>query len=248
MRKSLSIEVLPQPDDITCGPTCLHAVYRYFGSRISLDRVIREVRSLEAGGTLAVLLACHALKAGYRATIYTYNLELFDPTWFPMPSAELAGKLRLQASSKRSATLAFATQAYLEFLELGGALRYEELTASLIRHYLNRDIPILTGLSSTYLYRTMRERARDTQPDDIKGIPTGHFVVLSGYSRDDKTVRVADPYRQNPVSNTGRYEVSINRVLNAILLGILTHDANLLILEPPIQKNPKGPHGSTHRR
>ena len=27
----LPVEILPQPDETTCGPTCLHAVFRYFG-------------------------------------------------------------------------------------------------------------------------------------------------------------------------------------------------------------------------
>ena len=27
----LHLDILPQPDDSTCGPTYLHAVYRYWG-------------------------------------------------------------------------------------------------------------------------------------------------------------------------------------------------------------------------
>jgi hypothetical protein len=38
----LELEMLPQPDDTTCGPTCLHAVYRYRGHEIPLDQVIRK--------------------------------------------------------------------------------------------------------------------------------------------------------------------------------------------------------------
>ena len=29
--RELDLDILAQPDDETCGPTCLHAVYRYFG-------------------------------------------------------------------------------------------------------------------------------------------------------------------------------------------------------------------------
>src|SRR6185369_13364802 len=76
VKTRLRLEILPQPDDITCGPTCLHAVYRYFGDVIGLDQVIEEVPQLETGGTLAVLLGCHALRRGYDATIYTYNLQV----------------------------------------------------------------------------------------------------------------------------------------------------------------------------
>ncbi|MFH1021272.1 MAG: C39 family peptidase, partial [Pseudomonadota bacterium] len=82
MEAFLDVAILPQPDLITCGPTCLHAVYQYYGDDITLTKVIDEVKSLETGGTLDVFLACHALRRGYKARIYTYNLQVFDPTWF----------------------------------------------------------------------------------------------------------------------------------------------------------------------
>lgn len=72
--RQLDLEMLPQPNDTTCGPTCLQAVYRYYGDDVGLGEVIAQVPSLTAGGTLAVMLAGHALRRGYRATIYTYNL------------------------------------------------------------------------------------------------------------------------------------------------------------------------------
>ena len=50
------------------------------------------------GGTLDVFLANHALKRGYDATIFTYNLDLFDPTWFALPNDEIRARLAAQAS------------------------------------------------------------------------------------------------------------------------------------------------------
>src|SRR5262249_1472255 len=34
----LQLDILPQPDDFTCGPTCLHAIYRYLGDEVPLDK------------------------------------------------------------------------------------------------------------------------------------------------------------------------------------------------------------------
>src|SRR4051812_23094292 len=56
----LPVKILPQPDEITCGPTCLHAIYRYWGEDEKLAAVIARARRLEAGGTFAVFLACDA--------------------------------------------------------------------------------------------------------------------------------------------------------------------------------------------
>src|SRR5258705_12736488 len=102
---TFDLEILSQPDDLTCGPTCLHAVYRYFKGPGSLDDVIAEVPRLAGGGTLAVNLANHALRRAYRALIVTYNLNVFDPSWFEADRHDLAERLSAQAASEGHAPL-----------------------------------------------------------------------------------------------------------------------------------------------
>lgn len=231
----LQLDVLPQPDDTTCGPTCLHAVYRYWGDRIPLETVVAEVKPLPEGGTLAVSLACHALDRGYQAEIYTYNLQMFDPSWFG-DGTDLAQKLEAQRKHKRTHKLRISTDAYLEYLRLGGVVRFEELRPALIRRFLNRGVPILTGLSATYLYQCAREFEDDY--DDIRGAPVGHFVVLSGYDRKKREITVSDPSHDNPRFRTHRYSVRMDRLVAAIALGVVTYDANLLVITPG--SKPKG--------
>lgn len=239
MTTRMELRILSQPDDSTCGPTCLHAVYDFFGDALELSQVIDEVTALKAGGTLAVYLASHALARGYKATIYTYNLQVFDPTWFAKQEGEsgaerherMARRLKLQADATSDRKLREASMAYIEYLKLGGRLKFADLTPGLIKRILLRDTPILTGLSATYLYRSMRERGEDD--DDVRGKPSGHFVVLSGYDEANKTVHVADPLLPNDYAGHEQYyEVEIPRLICSILLGIVTHDANLLVLEP----------------
>lgn len=236
MKSLVPLEIAPQPDEITCGPTCLHAIYRFYQDPISLKQTIAEVSMLEEGGTLAVMLACHALERGYRATIYTYKLQIFDPTWAKLSPAALSEKLKAQARCKQDEKLQIATSAYLRFLELGGELRAKDLTGRLLRGFLNQGTPILTGLSATYLYRSSREYGPRCDYDDIRGEPSGHFVVLHGYDRQQRVVHVADPLQSNPLSGSRKYEASMDRVINAILLGVLTYDANLLIIQPAREK------------
>jgi hypothetical protein len=234
LRKSppaLDIALQPQPDATTCGPTCLHALYRYLDVDIPLGQVIDEVPALPGGGTLAVNLACHALSRGYRATIFTYNLTLFDPTWFEGGSTRIALGLTAQRKAKPGAKLSAATDAYLSFLSLGGRLKHKDLTAGLLRRHLKRGTPLLTGLSATYLYQCARER--DDQYDDVGGEPMGHFVVLAGYDRETREVTVSDPLKDNPGFGSQNYPVGMARLTAAILLGIVTYDANLLALQPP---------------
>ncbi len=224
--------MLPQPDATTCGPTCLHAVYQYYGDQVPLGQVITEVKSLDEGGTLAVFLGCHALARGYRARIYTYNLQIFDPTWFHGEGGDLAGKLRRQAEVKNDAKLRLATQGYLEYLERGGEIVFRDLTDSIFKNYLYNEVPVLTGLSATYLYRSMREYGPEGRADDVRGEPSGHFVVLCGYEKRMKKIKVADPWRPNPISQWGWYHVGVSRLIHSIMLGIVTYDANLLVVTP----------------
>jgi hypothetical protein len=231
---ALGFEVSRQPNGTTCGPTCLHSVYRYFGDSIELSDVISGVTPLPGGGTLAVWLANHALKRGYRATIYTYNLQLFDPTWFGA-NIDLGERLSEQANAKRDEKLKLATEPYLEFLGMGGRLRLGDHTSTLVRRYLKRGIPILTGLSATYLYRCARET--DTDYHDTEGEPIGHFVVLSGYDKEKREVMVSDPLHDNPGFGQQNYSVTLERLITSIMLGIVTYDANLLVLEPSSPAN-----------
>ena len=235
MRKELALgfDIEAQPDEVTCGPTCLHSLYQFYEDKIPLKEVIRDVKSLRTGGTLAVMLGNHALKRGYKAHIYTYNLNVFDPTWFKHSSKKMVRFLREQMGFKyKRRKLKVASLAYIKFLEAGGKIHYAELDENLIKGYLKRGVPILTGLSATYLYGTPREIPQFDIYDSIKGEPAGHFVVITGYDEEDNSVSVADPMEPNPLGKGQVYSVNFTRLINSIMQGIVTYDANLLIIEP----------------
>lgn len=233
MESLIELDISSQPDDTTCGPTCLHAIYKYYRHNISLRQVIDEVLVLKGGGTLASALGIHALQKGYKATIYTYNLNLFDPTWF-LGETDVVQKLKEQLNYKDTPKFRFATEAYIQFLELGGALKCEDLKPNLIRRFLRKSVPVIAGLSSTYLYGHAREYGPNDDHDDLRGYPAGHFVVLNGY--EEKKVVVSDPLIENPYSRDQQYMVSFEKLICSILLGILTYDSKLLIIEPKDKK------------
>lgn len=262
MKHVLELDIDAQPTDSSCGPTCLAAIYRYWEYPVDLPELIQEVGELATGGTLLVHLACHALRSGFDATIITYNLQLFDPTWFAEPSSpgfseSLCQKLQQQLDAKKDLygidvmRLRPATEAFLEFLDLGGAVKMETLKPSLVENNLKQGLPILCGLSATYLYNEARERHvhrpadapqsfRTSTTDDVAGVPSGHFVVLHGFHADTEELSVADPLHPNPKWPTNKYRASLNRVFASILLGVLTHDANLLVIAPRDETGPNG--------
>jgi hypothetical protein len=232
----LAVERFLQPDDVTCGPTCLRKVYDFFGVGAELDEVLGELERNEDGGTLAVFLGISAMGRGFRSRIYSYDLRLFDPSWAALAGPELADKIRRRIPYLRSAKSTRAAEAYLRFLAMGGEICFDELTPGLLKRILDRNHPVLAGLSATHLYRMPRER-HDPESDllledDVAGEPTGHFVVIVGYEHWGRQFSVRDPSAHVPVSEDGRQVVDAQRLINSILLGDLTYDAVLLELWP----------------
>lgn len=227
----LKIPLKRQPDDVTCGPTCLQSIYGFYHDGISLESVIEEVAMLEDGGTFASKLGTHALRRGYEADIWSFNVHIFDPSWFDLDSRAMIAKLKLQKLAKKNKKLRFASDGYLDFLQSGGRLHFEDLTANLIVSLLQDGQPTIAGLSSTYLYRAEREDPKTNVSNDIAGRPAGHFVLITGVDLDSRTAQITDPYFPNNISQIQTYTVPLSRLICAILLGVMTYDANLLVIK-----------------
>lgn len=230
--RRIPLDLPSQPTDTSCGPTCLHGLYRFYGRDLSIDQLLDEIESVPGGGTLGVLLGNHALLHGFSVHMSTWNLRIFDPTWFPSAPDALAARLRASLPRRHKPKLRQAIQAYIRFCELGGGISMDVLNGTLLRRHLRRNHPILAGLSSTFLYRDSRADPVTNADDDLGGEAEGHFVLLTGYDREARTVQITDPYTRNPIANQSRYAVPMDRLINAILLGVLTYDANLLVITP----------------
>ena len=230
----MNVKSLPQPDDVTCGPTSLHAIYHHYGYQISLHRLISEIEMLEGGGTLGVFLGLDALKRGFDATIHSVNLEIFDPTWVNLSMEALADKLRQEYAAKHRAKLRVAIKAYLRFIELGGIVSLKDFKPGLFDRYFKKNVPLIAGVSTTFLYQSKREYTNSDNMsvfDDIHGDPMGHFVVVYG-ENEEKKFLIADPDCTNPIAHDHYYAVERNRLVHSILLGILTYDSLILAVQP----------------
>ena len=232
----LRFDIPAQPTDSSCGATCLHAVYRYFGAESELPTLIDEIPEFDEGGTLSVHLALHALGRGFSCTLISYNLRVFDPTWRTLGSHALVAKLRNRVGHLSNPKLVKNHEAYIQYLDLGGKIAFRDLNHGLISELMANDTPIITGLSATYLYQSARETS-EGKDDDVGGSPTGHFVVVTGLEKDPARVVVADPFSRNPYNPEGEYRVDSSHFMNAVMLGVVTHDANLLVIRPKTESS-----------
>jgi hypothetical protein len=226
-RVLLDVPRFRQPDNVTCGPTSLAQIYSFYKYNRPLERILRETPRNPDGGTLAVHLGIGALRNGFSVTSYSYNLRIFDPTWAGLKPAAMIDKLQQRAAFVKSKKLKAALDAYIAYIELGGRMAFRELDRDLMVSLLREGRPILTGLSATYLYRCPRDF--ENKPDDVRGDPVGHFVVICGYYPKSDKFLVCDPERDIPFSRSGRYAVRSDRLISSILLGDVTYDAVLLV-------------------
>ena len=229
----LPVHIDRQPNYTTCGPTSLHALYRYFGDDISLEQTIREVRQHDVGGgTVSVHLAVHALQRGYDTTMWVSNVNYWDPTWFQQPT-DLLAKLKARFEAKKwsaSERHVIAMKALETYFGHGGKVVWGDLDPARIGNVLSQRLPILAGTNGVYLYQCMRET--DSGPNDITGDPYGHFIVVCGYRESDQSVSVADPLMDNPAHGTKYYRASVYRLIGSIFLGASSDDANCLVIHP----------------
>ena len=232
----IDIKISTQPDDETCGPTCLHAIYQHYGYKISLNEVIKTVKRSASGGTLAPYLGVHALERGFTASVLINNMDIFDPSWFEHSEAavNLSAKLTEQLKYKNNEGIIQSSLAYQDFLQAGGLIKFKFLSLDLLKEYFSYNVPIITGLSSTYLYNSPREiyENKTSRFDDVRGTPCGHFVIIAGFDDIHNQIVVVDPYQKNTLAHNNYYRVSAHRLINAILMGMITYDANLLIIYP----------------
>lgn len=202
-------------------------VYAQNGLDVPFEEIVGDVERNEDGGTLAVFLGRAALARGLRARIHSWNLRIFDPTWWRLEPAELAEKLDRRAQAVRSKRLGNAILAYAGFVRSGGELGFADPTPALLREILDDGHPVIAGLSSTYLYAEMRERPNDMKQDDVRGEPTGHFVVVRGYRKRGREFLVSDPFVRRPENRRASW-LPAERLVHSILLGVLTDDGVLL--------------------
>ena len=248
-RRVLNVPRYAQPDDVSCGPTCLAQVLAWYGDHRPIPALMARTPTTPDGGTLAVHLGQVALDLGYRARLHPFGARVFDPTWWELEDEEIALRLAQRAEGLQSPTARAEVEAWLRFLVSGGYIDFHEPSAKVLVRILSKGRPIICGLNATWLYREARTNPVTNADDDVHGHPMGHFVTVVGYTGRGLHFHVNDPSEEASVAVTGnsahedpgRYPLRSDRLIHAILLGDATSDAVLLEIWPPHAGQPGPP-------
>ncbi len=241
-RLVLPVQRIVQPDDTTCGPTCLAQVMRAFGADVDVPSLAASLCRNPDGGTLAVHLGQLALDRGWRARLYPFGMRVFDPTWWEVDLDRIAALLGARAHALPAGSARDEVLAWQRFVASGGRLGFHEPSPELFVDILATGRPVICGLNATRLYREPRTIPETNASDPVHGWPAGHFVTVVGYTGGGRHLHVVDPSPDAPFDaggarhgdrRLGRYPLPSDRLIHAILLGDVTRDAVLLEVWPP---------------
>lgn len=230
----LNIKIKEQKPN-ECLPACLSAVFEYYRIKISEKEIIEKISKnsfklydwdFQAGKL--------TIEKGLKAEIYSNVPQLFDPSWHVISQSELIRKLEKSLEFFKSRSRNFENdsslmsfmcpnkevanrlvrdaETSLEFLKAGGTINFNPISKELIEKITKADIPVIISHSPTLLHRM--KRRNNFQPDDIKGDTWGHYIIISGYTKNKFII--SDPagfsYERSLV-----YKVNKDLLLESIL-------------------------------
>jgi peptidase C39-like protein len=217
-----------QPDDTSCGISCLKMLLAFHGISLSFDEMREIIPPLPDIGLYDSHVGKAALDLGFSVTIYSYNYTIFHPLWNHLTRKDLIRHLSTKNKSSMTPLQEFATKSYIEFMEAGGEVLFYPLSKELLLAFFEKGLPVMVALDMCFLYDSMVYYENTTEPRAT------HFVVLHGYNPENNTFRISDPWHSIPLpNNMGQFSLDADRVINAIFLGQNRNDAAVVV----IQKN-----------
>lgn len=240
----LNIKIKEQKSD-ECLPACLAAVFEYYKIKVLEEEIIEKISKdsfklydwdFQAGKL--------AIEKSLKAEIYSNVPQLFDPSWHSISQKELIEKMKKSLEFFESRSKNFEKDPNLmsfmcpnkevakrlvrdaetssEFLKAGGVINFSPISKELIDKIIKANIPVIASHSPTLLHRI--KRSYNFQPDDIKGNTWGHFIIISGYTKNEFIID--DPAG---IFYEGSLEYKINKDL--LLESILRFNGQLLIIK-----------------
>lgn len=179
-------------------------------------------------GTFMPYLGLYAMNAGFKSTITTHNINVFDPTWFKLSTKEINSKLE-RRSKEKDVPHEYQKEsvAYSKYLAAGGGLKFDYIRPELLIKNLDQKKPIILDVCSTMLHIKHRKNRVADEYSDVSGMPMYHAIVVSGFvkgqsAKDDKFIIV------DPSSKRG----GIKEVSSDFLI-MTAHEAsnNMLVIE-----------------
>ena len=209
-----------------CGPASLLQIMKFFGFNKTLQEILFELNVIPSEfnkyGVSEGEMGIYAINNGFNAHLISYDTNRFDPTW--NFSKNIKKKLKQRLNFLRNATDSDFKQNYSSYYKListkhilefinkkNSKISFKPISHKLLHHYLELGIPPLVLVNSTLFY--LRKRKYHKKKDDIRGRENGHWVVISGFDKENYII--TDP--STKAKKNGIYSIEKDRLLNCII-------------------------------
>lgn len=203
----LKVPLFKQPkNSVLCGPTCLKMLYWYYGERLDLEDIKKEMRMYN-WGTLITELGRSLLKHNFNVALTTFNTRWFPNTFKSMSSNDLKRYIikKMHTSKKQKRLL----KSMVSFIEEGGKLKVDIVTEKDIKKAIKSKNPPIICIDNKVLFGK-------------KPGKRGHFVIPVGINKDK--IVINDPHSKN--GGIKSYDK------NKIIFALYSWSASTLFIKP----------------
>ena len=190
-----------------CGPTCVSMVLNYYSIKNDVNQLTKDIRKIDKkmklpddSYTYVPQLGLYFLKQGFKVEIVTFNPFLFTYNDHlnvnPIKSLK-AFHERVKNKKKVSVEIKRPAKFFIDFIENGGKVVVKIPDEKDIRTEIEHRRPMITLLTSRFLYKQEKKSGFNFHANVITGI-------------DEKYVYVNDPLAG---ANGGRIRHSIPEFL-----------------------------------
>lgn len=186
MSIDLKVPLFQQDNDKYCSLVCVQMLMHYFGDKISLNDLTREVNLIDSDEIHIENAAIFASKRGYETYFYHYNTSVIDKEIVDIKEKDiktLEDKLgSLQETDgfrKNKLTL------NIEYIKTGGHLSTSLPTLELIDKNLSEKIPTIISI---------KNQVWQLSPTNN----SNHYIVVTGKDSDKYLINDPSPKQTKP--------------------------------------------------
>ena len=192
--------VLVQQGIQECVQASTVQLIKYYGYNKNLEEVKKEVPVYVNNdgvkqGTSLGHIATYFQTVGLKTTLHTSDIIVFDKTWGNLDNQRLISNLELRKEYVKhgiydSDTINLIVSGYIDFLKAGGTISMPIVDTAYLLKYLAKG-PLYMIVSYNVLNNCAKYEYGGEKQDSIKGIPSTHAAIISGY--ESGMFEIVDP-------------------------------------------------------
>ena len=207
---------------VTCVSNCADSSWGF--SRVA--GVVRSWNKDSLKNGLYSFGICSLLNlVGFDKVVYvTSDTDIIDYSWAGLSHKKLARKM-LSRKSRYHAALYNSMKSYFSDTGYDNSIVIDWNFADRIRESIDNGVPVIVSFNWTMYFRQMKD-FKD-KPNDMKGEPTFHAVVVNGY--DKMHAYIVDSHTEQYKYKLKEFKTGIYKIKWEHLMAVMGREGDVII-------------------